>query len=652
MNRGIFDFDEGFHQKYSYLGDLGALWTKEQTVFCLWAPTATSVELKLVNDQKCSYLPLTKFDQGLWQITIKGDLHGVHYNYLVRHKKNEYEVVDPYAKAVTINGAMGVVVDLSKTNPPRWFDIGIPKLNSFTEAIVYEVHVRDFSIAKNSGITNKGLFLGFTESNTVGPSGVLTGLSHLKELGVTHVQLLPIYDYATVDEKNPQAYYNWGYDPLNFNAVEGSYSSNPEDPICRIVELKKLILALRENGIRVIMDVVYNHTWQTETSNFNRLVPNYYYRMDKHGNFTNGSGCGNELATERFMVRKFIVDSMCYWAKEYSIKGFRIDLLGLYDIETVQIIRRELDKIDPSIIVYGEGWVGGPSALLDENKALKGQASKFAGIGVFNDDFRDAIKGNVFRDENKGFISGAYGMEESIKCGIVAASNHQEVDYTRVLYAHTPYTKEPHQSVNYAAAHDNLTLWDKLHKTNPRDSESLHIARQKLAGALVLLAQGVALIHAGQEFCRTKYGDHNSYRSGDKINQIDWGRKWYYRDVFKYYQGLIQLRKEHPAFRLQTAEEISSCLKFLSMPGPLLVGYLLKEYAGGDPWRKIVVLFNGSRTAKEIELPEDNWVIVVDASSAGVERIGRHREEKIILPRLCAMVLVDKSSFERSLKEG
>ena len=279
MNRGIFDFDEGFHQKYSYLGDLGALWTKEETVFCLWAPTATSVELKLVNGQKCSCLPLTKFDQGLWQITIKGDLHGVHYNYLVRHKKNEYEVVDPYAKAVTINGAMGVVVDLSKTNPPRWFDIEIPKLNSFTEAIVYEVHVRDFSIAKDSGITNKGLFLGFTENNTVGPSGVLTGLSHLKELGVTHVQLLPIYDYATVDEKKPQAYYNWGYDPLNFNAVEGSYSSNPEDPICRIVELKKLILALRENGIRVIMDVVYNHTWQTETSNFNRLVPNYYYRM-------------------------------------------------------------------------------------------------------------------------------------------------------------------------------------------------------------------------------------------------------------------------------------------------------------------------------------------------------------------------------------
>ena len=501
------------------------------------------------------------------------------------HGKNEYEVVDPYAKALTINGEMGVVIDLEKTNPPNWLETPIPNLNSFNDAIIYELHVRDFSIAKDSGIRNKGLYLGFTEANTKGPGGVTTGLAHLVELGITHVQLLPIFDYGTVDERKPFASYNWGYDPLNYNAPEGSYATEPQNPLNRINELKQLILALREKGIRVVMDVVYNHTWQTEVSNLNRLVPNYYYRQDSKGNFTNGSGCGNELATERYMVRKLIVDSLCYWAKEYTIRGFRMDLMALYDLETVQIIRSELDKIDARTILYGEGWTGGPSMLPDQKMALKGQASKFPGVGVFNDDFRDAIKGHVFREDNKGFVSGAYGMQESIKCGIVAATNHPDVDYRQVLYAHNPYAKLPSQAINYAEAHDNLTLWDKLLRTNPRDDELV----QK-AGALLLLAQGIPFIHGGMEFCRTKYGDFNSYKSGDDINQIVWGRKLRYYDVYKYYQGLISLRKNHPAFRLKTAEEIATHLQFLPVMGPLLLGVELKDSAGGDYWRQLFCL--------------------------------------------------------------
>lgn len=639
---------EKFITNYTYDGELGALWSREKTEFRVWAPTASSVELKLIDDERSEVLPLEKAEGGTWKINVSGDLSGQVYNYVVRHQSMEYEVVDPYAKAVTINGSKSVVVDLTKTNPEGWSDIDSPRLESPLDTICYEVHVRDFSISPDSGIQNKGLYLGFTEPFTKGPGSVYTGLSHLKELGITHVQLLPIYDYVTVDEKNPSSSYNWGYDPLNFNAPEGSYATDPSKPLARIKELKKLILCLRENGIRVIMDVVYNHTYFTETSAFNKIVPYYYYRVDENGVYSNGSGVGNELATERKMVRKFIIDSMCYWAKEYQIKGFRIDLMAVFDIETINILRKRLDDIDPTIIIYGEGWNGGPSLLSEERKALKGKAKNFPGVGVFNDDFRDAIKGNVFRDENKGFVSGAYGMEESIKCGITAALDHPGVDYRRVLYSRKPFCKQPSQSINYAAAHDNLTLFDKLTRSNPRDDEPLIIARQKLAGAIVLLAQGIPFIHAGQEFCRTKFGDYNSYKSGDHINQIVWANKQRYYDVFRYYKGLIELRKAHKAFRLENSEEIVKSLQFLPAHGPLVVKYLLKDHAGGDLWNKIVVLFNGARTAKDISLPGHDWVVVVDASMAGTKRIGQVAGDTVLLPRICCMVLVDRKSYDQS----
>ncbi len=647
-NKYYFDSEE-FNQQFFYTGELGALWSLEKTTFKIWAPTAIGVDIKVSGDEKVKFKPLKRAEKGVWTADVPGDLHGFKYNYLIKHQTCEFEVVDPYAKALSVNGSMGVVVDLARTNPPFWTEVCDPILESFGEAIIYEVHVRDFSISPDSGLKMKGLYLGFTELNSKGPGAVLTGLSHLIELGITHVQLLPVFDYATVDETKPFSSYNWGYDPLNYNAPEGSYATRPADPFSRILELKQLIHALRESGIRVVMDVVYNHTWKTESANFNQIVPGYYYRQDENGFFSNGSGCGNELATERLMVRKFIIDSICYWAREYRIKGFRFDLMGCYDIETINTIRAQLDRIDPSIILYGEGWTGGPSLLPENLKALKGQAVKFPGVGVFNDDFRDGVKGNVFRAESKGFISGGYGMEESIKCGITAAINHHEVDYKRVLYAHCSYCSEPNQSINYIAAHDNLTLWDKLLKSNPRDDETVQIARQKLAGAMVLLSQGVPFLHAGQEFCRTKFGDYNSYRSGDTINQIVWERKQRYFDVFKYYQGLIQLRKTHPAFRLKTAAEINANLHFLTMPSPLLVGFILKEHAGGDPWQKIVVLFSGSKIAREVQLPGKNWVMVVDASYAGTKRIGTVKGDRLVLPRLATIVLADKESFDLAL---
>ncbi|HOA90371.1 MAG: type I pullulanase [Bacillota bacterium] len=643
---------EEFIKNYTYNGSLGALWSPEKTEFRLWAPTAVKVLLKLGDGGVSAVIPMEKAEGGTWKKEVFGDLDGQRYNYIVRHHDVEYEVVDPYARAVTVNGQMGVVVDLSKTNPKGWNDTPDPELHSAVDAIVYEVHVRDFSISPDSGIQNKGLYLGFTELGTTTSGSVYTGVSHLKELGITHVQLLPIYDFATVDETRPFDSYNWGYDPLNFNAPEGSYATDPKDPIARIRELKQLIQSLRENGIRVVMDVVYNHTYYTEESAFNKIVPGYYYRTDRDGVYSNGSGCGNELKTERKMVRKFIVDSMCYWAEEYKIKGFRIDLMGVFDIETVNTLREKLHKIDPSILIYGEGWNGGPSLLDDNLRAVKGKAHEFLCIGVFNDDFRDAIKGNVFRAENRGFISGAYGMEESIKCGITAAVDHPGVDYKRVLYSRAPFCVNPFQSINYAEAHDNLTLFDKLTRSNPEDDEPLTIARQKLAGAVILLAQGIPFLHAGQEFCRTKFGDYNSYRSGDFINQIVWANKVRYYDVFRYYQGLIALRKAHRAFRLRTRDEIVRHLEFMPPQGPLVVKFLLKDHAGGDPWEKIVVLLNGARTAKQVVLPGEDWVIVADARTAGTAKIGQVKGSEVLLPRISCLVLVDRKSFEEGKKES
>lgn len=645
--KSCFDSEE-FIQQFFYAGELGALWSLKKTTFCIWAPTAFAVGLKLLSPEKNRLIPLKRAEKGVWQVNVEGDLHGLKYNYIIQHQNQEFEVVDPYAKALTVNGCQGVVVDLKRTNPPFWDEVTNSSLESFCDAVIYEVHIRDFSISKDSGMAMKGFYLAFTELNTKGPGGVWTGLNHLKELGVTHVQLLPVFDFATVDETKPFDSYNWGYDPLNYNTPEGSYATKPAVPFARITELKQLILALRKYNIRVVMDVVYNHTWKTEESNFNRIAPGYYYRQDEHGFFGNGSGCGNELATERVMVRKFIVDSVCFWAKEYQIKGFRLDLMGCIDLETINTIRAELDLIDPSIILYGEGWTGGPSLLPDNLKALKGQARYIPRVGVFNDDFRDAVKGNVFRNENRGLISGCYGMEESIKCGITAATDHPEVDYKRVLYANSPYTVEPAQCINYVAAHDNLTLWDKLQKSNPKDDEALQIARQKLAGAMVLLSQGVPFIHAGQEFCRTKFGDANSYRSGDLINQVVWERKQRYFDVFRYYQGLIELRKAHPAFRMKTTAEIQAKLHFLNMPSPLMVGFVLQDYVR-DPWQKIVVIFSGLLIAKEVSLPGKNWVVVVDASLAGTKRIGTVKSDYLLVPRITTMVLVDRESFDQAL---
>jgi pullulanase len=590
----------------AYTGnDLGLTFSPKQSNFRIWAPTATKAQLKLykqpLGGEAFQTIALTKSNQGTWTASLPGNHLGTYYTFSVEYKgKWLNEVTDPYAKAVGTNGKRAMIVDLKKTNPTGWEKDQSPELKNATDAILYELHVRDASIANNSGITSKGKFIGLTEVGTKNKDGLATGLDHLIQLGVTHVHLLPSYDYNSVDEEDTiKKQYNWGYDPLNYNTPEGSYATNTANGAIRIKEFKKLIKIFHQKGLSVVMDMVYNHTALTEESNFNQLVPGYYYRQTKDGKFSNATACGNETASEKAMMRKFMLESVLFWVKEYHVDGFRFDLMGVHDIETMNIISAALHKIKPGILLYGEGWTAGASTLPDSLRAVKKNAAKLKGVAVFSDDIRDGIKGSVFDAADKGFASGKAGMEESIKFGIVAACKHPQVDYSKVNYSKAPYAKVPASTITYAECHDNNTLWDKLAISATTATVEERTEMHKLALSIVLTSQGISFLHAGTEFLRSKKGVENSFSSPDSINAIDWSLKTKNIAVFTYVQQLIQLRKVHPAFRLQTATQIKEDLHFFETP-PGLIGYQLNGAAVHDKWKKIQVWLNGSGEEKMI----------------------------------------------------
>jgi pullulanase len=594
------------YDKYPFYpgNDLGVTYSKEKTIFKVWAPSATEARVYIYKgntDHQVSAEMMRKDKYGVWLFEAKWDLKGYNYGFrtLVDNKWSDI-VPDPCTKAVNVNGKRGAIIDLKETNPTGWASDKSPVFNNKTDAIIYELHVRDASIATNSGIMNKGKFLGLTEAGTKNAEGFSTGLDHLKELGVTHVHLLPLFDFNSIDETKPDVKYNWGYDPLNYNVPEGSYSTNANDPVARIKEFKKLVQTFHKNGLRVVMDVVYNHTALSENSNFNQLVPGYYYRQSKDGKFSNATACGNETASERPMMRKFILESMKYWVQEYHIDGFRIDLMGVHDTETMNLVSKELHKIKPDILLYGEGWTAGASPLPDSLRALKSNVSKLDRIAVFSDDIRDGIKGHVFTPEAKGFASGLPGTEESVKFGIVAGCKHPQVDYSKVNYSKKPYALQPWQTVTYAECHDNHCLYDKLAISAKEATEEERVEMQKLALSIVLTSQGITFLHAGSEFLRTKQGVENSFESPDSINAIDWGLKSKNKYVFEYVKALIKMRKEHPAFRMTTAKQIASNLRFVEGMPAGVIAYTINGAAVGDKWKKIFVAFNG--TGKDISI--------------------------------------------------
>ena len=585
-------------------------YSPEKTQFALFAPNdAKKVVVRIyesgLGGKAVKTVKMSRKANEQWTATVKGDLMGKFYTF----DMGNGECPGVFAKAVGVNGKRGAIIDRTKTNPERWCSDKRPIVKSPADLVVYEMHHRDFSIAREDA-KYPGKFLALTEP---------WAIDHLKTLGVNAIHILPSYDYGSVDEtrlNEPQ--YNWGYDPVNYNVPEGGYSTDPYNPEVRIREFKQMVQALHQAGISVILDVVYNHTYDIEHSNFHRTYPDYYYRFTADKKYSNGSGCGNETASDQPMMRKFMIESVKYWINEYHIDGFRFDLMGCHDIETMNEIRKAVDEIDPTIFIYGEGWSAGACAIPNERLGMKANIPQMPGIAAFSDEIRDALRGPFDDDSKTGWIgtgtrilksSELAVMKESLKFGIAGCIAHPQVDMTKVNYSKEPWALEPTQMMSYVSCHDDMCLVDRLKASLPGISEAELIRLDLLAQTTVFTSQGVPFMLSGEELLRTKLGVHNSFESPDSINHLDWGNKTKYPQVFDYYKNLIALRKHHPAFRLGNADLVRKHLEFLDTPEKV-VAYRLKSYAGRDDWRDIIVILNANKTATEVSIPDGRYTIV------------------------------------------
>ena len=570
-------------------------YSPRQTTFKLNAPKKPTLRIYEAGrgGNAIKKIKMKQTAENVWEATVSGDLKGKFYTFDI----GRGETPGVFAKAVGINGHRGAIIDMQTTNPSGWNSDHRLALKSPADLIIYEMHHRDFSIDPSSGLVNKGKFLALTEQKAI---------RHLKELGINAVHILPSFDFASIDEANtttPQ--YNWGYDPQNYNVPEGSYSFDAEQPTRRIMEFKQMVQALHKAGIRVILDVVYNHTFDIEGGNFDRTFPMAYYRYTADGKPSNGSGCGNETASEKPLMRQIMLESMKYWADEYHIDGFRVDLMGIHDIETMNLIRKELSSIDPNIFIYGEGWTAGTCAYPTEKLALKAHIKQMPGIAAFSDEIRDALRGPFSDDKQASFLGGIAGFEESIKAGIAGMIAHPQVDYTKVNYTKEPWANEPMQMIAYVSCHDDMCLVDRLKASIPEAAYDMEevIRLDQLAQTVVFTSQGIPFMLSGEEMLRDKKGVHNSFNSPDEINHLDWNNLKKYPQVFAYYKGLIQMRKSHPAFRLGSAELVRKHLEFLPTQQDCLVAFRLKNHAGGDKWNNIYVVLNGNTNLQSVNIP-------------------------------------------------
>ena len=615
---------------------------------------------------------------GIWKVEVNGDLKGKYYTFnvadhtrwglgcvplLLPYKTFYGETPGVFAKAVGVNGKRGAIINMAETDPEHWCCDKGPVVKSPADLVVYEMHHRDFSIARKDA-QYPGKFIALTEP---------WAIDHLKALGVNAIHILPSYDYGSVDETriDPDLYYeyaykelpkgviparpdfspqyNWGYDPVNYNVPEGGYSTNPYKPEVRIREFKQMVKALHDAGISVILDVVYNHTYDIEHSNFQRTYPDYYYRKTADGQYSNGSGCGNETASDQPMMRQFMIESVKYWINEYHIDGFRFDLMGCHDIETMNAIRQAVDEIDPSIFIYGEGWSAGACAIPNEQLGMKANITQMPGIAAFSDEIRDALRGPFSDDTKPGWMGARIpkvtlqdlsGQKESLKFGIVGAIAHPQVDMTKVNYSTKPWALEPTQMMSYVSCHDDMCLVDRLKASIPGITPDELIRLDLLAQTVVFTSQGVPFMLSGEELLRTKKGVHNSFESPDSINQLDWTNKTRYPKVFDYYKNLIALRKNHPAFRLGNADLVRKHLEFLDTPVKTLA-FRLKNYAGRDDWRNIIVIFNAGNTDTEVTIPEGNYTIVCCDGQINEQGLGTIKGSKAIVDAQSALIIHD-----------
>ena len=601
-------------------------YTKEVSSFKLNAPSkAKSVKVNIYNKGvggevlKTVKMKRTGADQ--WTADIPGDLKGLFYTFQVQTgKKAMQETPGVFAKAVAVNGRRAAIVDMGETNPEGWDNDRRPLTKSPVDLVIYEMHHRDFSISPTSGLKNKGKFLALTEPKAV---------YYLKNLGVNAVHLLPSFDYASVDESKPDVpQYNWGYDPLNYNVPEGSYSTDATCPVTRIREFKQMVQALHKAGIRVILDVVYNHTFNIEESNFNLTYPGYYFRTTADGKISDGSGCGNETASEKPLMRQFMIESVLYWAKEYHIDGFRFDLMGIHDIETMNLIRKALDEVDPNIYMYGEGWSAGTCAYPVEKLAMKANTRQLDRIGAFCDDMRDAIRGPFNDDHKAAFLGAIPGNEESIRFGIAGCIDHPQIDMSKVNYSKAPWANSPAQMISYISCHDDMCVVDRLKASIPGITTDELIRLDLLGQTMVFTSQGVPFIYAGEEVLRDKKGVHNSFKSPDYINAIDWTNKDRYPQVFDYYRGLMELRRNHPAFRMADASLVRQHLEFIPT-SDCTICFRLKDNANGDSWQDIIVILNASKKAQKVAIPEGCWTSVCEGGIINLAGIAEYKGKEI-----------------------
>lgn len=605
-------------------------YTKRGTTFALVAQKAQSVNLNIYAEgtggKPVKTVAMRKGEKGVWKAEVKGDLKGRFYTFNVKQDgKMLGETPGLFAKAVGVNGKRGAIIDMAATNPEGWESdraLGYAP----TDFIVYESHNRDFSVSRKEA-RYPGKFMALTEP---------WAIEHLKSLGITAIHLLPSFDYASVDEEHldrPQ--FNWGYDPLNYNVPEGSYSTNPFKPEVRVKEFKQMVKALHDAGIAVILDVVYNHTMDIQNSNFQRTNPDVFYRKNDKGEYSDGSGCGNETASENPLMRQYMIESFKYWADEYHLDGFRVDLMGIHDIATMNLIREALPK---NVLIYGEGWSAGSCAYPVEKLAMKANIYQMPGIAAFSDEMRDAIRGPFSDDHQSAFLAAKPGHQESIKAGIVGCIEHPQVDYSKVNYSKKPWAAEPTQMMAYVSCHDDLCLVDRLKASIPGIGTDELIRLDLLAQTAVFTSQGVPFMLSGEEMLRDKKGVHNSFKSPDSINQLPWDNMQKYPQVFAYYQGLIALRKAHPAFRLGSAELVRKHLEFLPV-GEGLVAFRLKDNAGGDAWRDIYVVLNANKYACMIDVPEDAYTSVVAAGKVNLDGIRSTTTSKLEVPAQSALIV-------------
>ena len=629
-----------FEQKYTYTGnDLGATWTQKHTLFRLWAPTATSARVNLYHsgdpaaDDLICQVRMKKDVNGTWVADIKGDLNGTYYTFGVTVRRKRVEACDPYARTTGVNGQRAMVIDLRSTDPEGWDEdqdpnAGIP----FTNVVIAEAHIRDFTIHPSSGSAHPGKYLGMAETGTKTPSGISTGIDHYKKLGITHMHILPMYDYGSVDETRlHEAQYNWGYDPVNFNVPEGSYSSDPYHGEVRVKELKSMVKGLHDNGISVVMDVVYNHVYEANDFCFNILVPQYFSRTNSRGTYSNGSACGNDTASERSMVSKYLVDSVSYWADEYHIDGFRFDLVGLIDTDTINAIMKKVHEKHPNVIFYGEGWTMDTGVTKpDVSLCTQLNSNKVPEFAFFSDTIRDALRGSVFDMKIPGFISGA-AVDKNI---------------LHTTYMGVPFwAQEPTQSINYVSCHDNNTLIDRIILSVPEATREVHVRMNNLAAAFNLTAQGIPFFQAGEEMLRTKpdgHGglEHNSYASPDSVNSIKWDclDQADCMNTYHYYRGLLKLRKAYDELRLATREEVLETVTPLHVDNPHVVAFGI----GSRGEHPMIAVFNSSIAPVDLHLPEGKWGVVVNANRAGCEPF-EILERRIHVEGICAMILVKQA---------